>query len=79
MGQVDEIRTKIENLVKGGNVAPREIITVPNLPRDLAILLYACYAGGKDFEIEREVTIDPNNPNQETYTLYLKYTGKQNA
>jgi len=80
MNRVDRIKSKIESLVEEGDVRKGEIIRVLNLPKDLMILVHSCFAGNRDYELEREAVIDFDKPGQEeTYNLYLKYVGDEHA
>ncbi len=79
MNRVDQIKSKIESLVEEGDIGKGDIIKVFDLPEDLMILVHGCFAGNRDYEIEREVAIDASSPNQVTYNLYLKYVGKKHA
>jgi len=80
MNRVGKIKSKIESLVEEGDVGEGEVIKILNLPKDLMILVYGCFAGNRDYKLEKEVIIDSSKPDQEeTYNLYLKYVGKKHA
>ena len=79
MSKVNDITAHIEKLVEEGRVEPGDVIKIPDIPRDLVVPLRTSLSRDRNYKIERETVINPNNPYQETYTLYLKYLGGNHA
>lgn len=76
--KVEEIVGKIENLVKEGTVIRDEIIILPDMPKDLMVSFSGCYAGNKRFEFSKDTKINSKS-GEETYDLFIRYLGEENA
>ena len=76
--KANEIIGKIESLVKERIVLEDELIILPNLSKNLMVLISGCYAENGRFEFSKETNMNPKSK-EETYTLYLKYLGEKNA
>lgn len=78
MDELEKIKSKIEKIVKDGEIKVDSLIRVPNLPEHYLTYLKKSFKDNPNFMVGEERVLDKDNLNKKSYVFYLKYLGNKN-